>query len=144
LFDFAKSVFAQIYGFYHIAQVIFYKHYFTGFHCNVDAGSKRYTKVGLCQGGCVVYSVSHHCYSIPFVLQPVYFCSFFLREHFSQNIINAKLLGYLSAIGFYGLPLTYLDDFPARVKAVTVEQVKAAFARHVKPENLVTVVVAAD
>ena len=57
---------------------------------------------------------------------------------------NAKLLGYLSAIGFYGLPLTYLDDFPARVKAVTVEQVKAAFARHVKPENLVTVVVAAD
>jgi zinc protease len=41
---------------------------------------------------------------------------------------NAKLLGYLSAIGFYGLPLTYLDDFPAKVNAVTVEQVKAAFA----------------
>ncbi|MDP1611129.1 MAG: pitrilysin family protein [Sulfuritalea sp.] len=57
---------------------------------------------------------------------------------------NAKLLGYLSAIGFYGLPLTYLDDFPARVNAVTAGQVKAAFARHVKPENLVTVVVAAD
>ena len=57
---------------------------------------------------------------------------------------NAKLLGYLSAIGFYELPLNYLDDFPARVKAVTAEQVKAAFARHVKPENLVTVVVAAD
>jgi zinc protease len=57
---------------------------------------------------------------------------------------NAKLLGYLSAIGFYGLPLTYLDDFPAKVSAVTVEQVKAAFARHVKAENLVTVIVAAD
>jgi len=57
---------------------------------------------------------------------------------------NAKLLGYLSAIGFYGLPLTYLDDFPAKVKAVTAEQVKAAFARHVKAENLVTVIVAAD
>ena len=57
---------------------------------------------------------------------------------------NAKLLGYLSTIGFYGLPLTYLDDFPAKVNAVTVEQVKAAFARHVKAENLVTVVVAAD
>ncbi len=57
---------------------------------------------------------------------------------------NAKLLGYLSAIGFYGLPLTYLDEFPAKVNAVTVEQVKAAFARHVKAENLVTVVVAAD
>ncbi|MBL8479882.1 MAG: insulinase family protein [Sterolibacteriaceae bacterium] len=57
---------------------------------------------------------------------------------------NAKLLGYLSAIGFYGLPLSYLDDFPAKVNAVTVEQVKAAFSRHVKAENLVTVVVAAD
>ncbi|MDO8347109.1 MAG: pitrilysin family protein [Rugosibacter sp.] len=57
---------------------------------------------------------------------------------------NAKLLGYLSVIGFYQLPLTYLDDFPARVEAVTAAQVKAAFVRHVKPENLVTVVVAAD
>ena len=57
---------------------------------------------------------------------------------------NAKLLGYLSAIGFYDLPLTYLDDFPAKINAVTVAQVKAAFARHVKAENLVTVVVAAD
>ncbi|MCF8150611.1 MAG: insulinase family protein [Burkholderiaceae bacterium] len=57
---------------------------------------------------------------------------------------NAKLLGYLSAIGFYDLPLSYLDDFPARVNAVTAAQVKAAFARHVKAENLVTVVVAAD
>jgi zinc protease len=25
-----------------------------------------------------------------------------------------KLLGYLSVIGFYGLPLSYLDDFPPR------------------------------
>lgn len=57
---------------------------------------------------------------------------------------NAKLLGYLSTIGFYGLPLSYLDEFPAKVKAVTAEQIKAAFARHVKAENLVTVVVAAD
>jgi zinc protease len=57
---------------------------------------------------------------------------------------NAKLLGYLSAIGFYGLPLTYIEDFPAKVKAVTRAQVKAAFARHVRAENLVTVMVAAD
>jgi len=57
---------------------------------------------------------------------------------------NAKILGYLSTIGFYDLPLTYLDDFPAKINAVTVEQVKAAFARHVKPEQLVTVIVAAD
>ena len=57
---------------------------------------------------------------------------------------NAKLLGYLSAIGFYELPLSYLDDFPGKVNAVNVAQVKAAFARHVKTENLVTVVVAVD
>jgi zinc protease len=57
---------------------------------------------------------------------------------------NAKLLGYLSAIGFYELPLSYLDDFPDRVNSVTGRQVKEAFARHVNPENLVTVIVAAD
>jgi zinc protease len=57
---------------------------------------------------------------------------------------NAKLLGYLSTIGFFGLPLTYIDDFPAKVAAVTAKQVHDAFARHVPPEHLVTVVVAAD
>jgi zinc protease len=57
---------------------------------------------------------------------------------------NAKILGYLSVIGFYGLPLTYLDDFPAKVGAVTTAQVREAFHRHVKPENLVTVIVAGD
>lgn len=57
---------------------------------------------------------------------------------------NAKLLGYLSTIGFFGLPLTYIDDFPAKVGAVTVKAVREAFARHVKPENLVTVIVAGD
>lgn len=57
---------------------------------------------------------------------------------------NAKLLGYLSTIGFYGLPLSYIDDFPAKVRAVTAEQVRAAFARHVTRDNLVTVIVAAD
>ena len=57
---------------------------------------------------------------------------------------NAKLLGYLSLIGFHGLPLDYLDQFPRKVAAVTRDDVRAAFRRHVKPENLVTVIVAAD
>jgi zinc protease len=57
---------------------------------------------------------------------------------------NAKLLGYLSLIGFYGLPLDYLDQFPSLVERVTKDDVKAAFNRYVKPENLVTVIVAAD
>jgi zinc protease len=57
---------------------------------------------------------------------------------------NAKLLGYLSTIGFYGLPLTYLDEFPGKVAAVTAKQVRDAFARHVSTGHLVTVVVAGD
>ncbi|MDP1609516.1 MAG: pitrilysin family protein [Sulfuritalea sp.] len=57
---------------------------------------------------------------------------------------NAKLLAHLSLIGFHGLPLDYLDQFPRQVAAITQNDVKAAFRRHVKPENLVTVIVAAD
>ncbi|MDX9994350.1 MAG: pitrilysin family protein [Rhodocyclaceae bacterium] len=57
---------------------------------------------------------------------------------------NAKLLGYLSLIGFYGLPLDYLDHFPRMVGQVTRDDVKAAFNRYVKPDNLVTVIVAGD
>ena len=57
---------------------------------------------------------------------------------------NAKLLGYLSLIGFHSLPLDYLDAFPHKVAAVTREDVKAAFRRHVQPERLVSVIVATD
>ena len=57
---------------------------------------------------------------------------------------NKKLLENVAVIGFYGLPLDYLDHYQARVQAVTAEQIKQAFARHVRPENLITVTVAAD
>lgn len=57
---------------------------------------------------------------------------------------NAKLLGYLSAIGFYELPLSYIDDYPKIIGAVTAEQVRAAFASHVKENQLATVIVGAD
>ena len=57
---------------------------------------------------------------------------------------NAELLGYLSLIGFYDLPVDYLNTFQAKVNAVTASQIRDAFARHVKPENLVTVIVAGD
>ncbi len=57
---------------------------------------------------------------------------------------NAKILGQLAVIGFYGLPLTYLDDFPRRVEAVTTQQIREAFVRRVQPEHLVTVIVAGD
>lgn len=54
---------------------------------------------------------------------------------------NKKMIEYLAVIGFYGLPLTYLDDFVARVNGVTLEQIRSAFARRIDPERMVTVIV---
>jgi zinc protease len=69
-----------------------------------------------------------------------------------QNIIggfplridsNRKILDYLSIIGFYDLPLTYLDDFTRNIDRVTVAQIRDAFARHVNPQAMATVIVGA-
>ncbi len=57
---------------------------------------------------------------------------------------NANILDYLSVIGFYKLPLTYLDDFNKKVASVTTKQIKDAFQRRIKPENFVTVTVGAQ
>lgn len=57
---------------------------------------------------------------------------------------NKKLLDNVAVIGFYGLPLDYLDQYQAKVQAVTAEDVRQAFARHVRSANLITVTVAAD
>ena len=56
---------------------------------------------------------------------------------------NKKILDYLSAIGFYQLPLTYLDDFTARVDGVTTKQIHDAFKRRVDPAGMATVIVGA-
>jgi len=69
-----------------------------------------------------------------------------------QNIIggfplridsNRKILEYLSIIGFYDLPLTYLDDFTRNIDRVTVAQIRDAFTRHVNPQAMATVIVGA-
>ena len=57
---------------------------------------------------------------------------------------NGKILDYLSVIGFYKLPLTYLDDFNKKISTVTTKQIKEAFKRRIKPENFVTVTVGAQ
>lgn len=57
---------------------------------------------------------------------------------------NRKLLENVAMIGFYGLPLDYLDRYPDNIERVSVADVRAAFARHVRPEHLVTVVVAGE
>ena len=57
---------------------------------------------------------------------------------------NRKILDNVAAIGFFGMPLDYLDTYADKVRKVTAADVRAAFARHVRPEHLVTVVVAGD
>ena len=57
---------------------------------------------------------------------------------------NGKILDYLSVIGFYKLPLTYLDDFNKKVASVTTKQIKEAFNRRIKPEHFVSVIVGAQ
>jgi zinc protease len=54
---------------------------------------------------------------------------------------NGKVLDYLSVIGVYDLPLTWLDDYVGQINKVTLAQVKDAFARRIKPDQMVTVVV---
>jgi zinc protease len=56
---------------------------------------------------------------------------------------NSKILDYLAVIGFYKLPLNYLDEYNSKVAAVTAAQIKDAFNRRLKPENFVTVIVGA-
>lgn len=54
---------------------------------------------------------------------------------------NKKILGYLAMIGFYDLPLTYLNDYVKAVSKVTIPQVTQAFQRRINPSGMVTVVV---
>lgn len=54
---------------------------------------------------------------------------------------NRKILDYLAVIGFYKLPLDYLDTWIDQVNAVDVAAVKQAFARRIEPDKMVTVVV---
>jgi zinc protease len=54
---------------------------------------------------------------------------------------NKSIVGYLAMIGFYGLPLDYLDTFIQRVDAVTLDQIKDAFKHRVDPAKMVTVIV---
>ena len=54
---------------------------------------------------------------------------------------NKKILGYIGMIGFYGLPLDYLDTFNDKIEAVTAADIQDAFKRRVNPDKMVTVLV---
>lgn len=54
---------------------------------------------------------------------------------------NRKLTSYVSMIGFYQLPLNYLDVFQKKVEDVTVTSIKDAFKRRIKLKNIHTITV---
>ncbi|KIF83460.1 M16 family metallopeptidase [Noviherbaspirillum autotrophicum] len=54
---------------------------------------------------------------------------------------NRKILDNVAAIGFYNLPLDYLDTWTANVGKVTIAEIKAAFNRKIALDKMSTVVV---
>ena len=56
---------------------------------------------------------------------------------------NRKILDNIAAIGFYNLPLDYLDTWTANIAKVTTSEIKRAFNRKIAVDKLATVVVGA-
>ncbi|MGA8783791.1 MAG: pitrilysin family protein [Polaromonas sp.] len=57
---------------------------------------------------------------------------------------NRKLLNNLAGIAWNDLPLDYLDTWTQQIEKVTVADVKAAFARKLQPEKMVTVILGSE
>jgi len=57
---------------------------------------------------------------------------------------NSKIVDNLAAIGFYKLPLDYLDTYNRRIEAVSAEQIRDAFRRRIHPQDMATVMVGSD
>ncbi len=57
---------------------------------------------------------------------------------------NRDIIGYIVMIGFYNLPLDYLEKFNANIEAVTAAKIQDAFRRRIHPDRLVTVLVGGD
>lgn len=61
---------------------------------------------------------------------------------FALNIdSNKDILGYITMIGFYDLPLDYLDRFIEQVNSVSVAQVRDAFQRRIHPDKMALITV---
>ena len=56
---------------------------------------------------------------------------------------NRKLLDNIAGIAWNQLPLDYLDSWTQQVGKITVADIKAAFARKLQPEKMVTVILGA-
>jgi len=58
-----------------------------------------------------------------------------------RQISNKDIVENLAVIGFYNLPLDYLEKYNARIEAVTLDQIKATFKRRVHPDTMATIIV---
>lgn len=56
---------------------------------------------------------------------------------------NAKIMGYVSMIGFYDLPLDYLEQFPAKIAALDKAAVLSAWQKRIQPDSLLTLTLGA-
>ncbi|MCK5902575.1 MAG: insulinase family protein [Cocleimonas sp.] len=54
---------------------------------------------------------------------------------------NDDIIGYIAMIGFYGLPLNYLDTFTDTINNIIKEQVTDAYQRRLHPDKFLTVIV---
>lgn len=54
---------------------------------------------------------------------------------------NRKILEYLAILGFYRLPVDWLDTYTAKVEAVTRDDLMRALRARVRPEAMATVIV---
>lgn len=57
---------------------------------------------------------------------------------------NRDIVEYLAVIGFYDLPLDYLDTFSGKIEAVGKEDTTDAFERHVFADKMITVIVGGE
>lgn len=54
---------------------------------------------------------------------------------------NRDILGYLSLLGYYDLPLDYLETFNRKISAVSQDDIRTAFSKHLQPSKLVKIIV---
>jgi zinc protease len=54
---------------------------------------------------------------------------------------NGDIINYLAMIGFYELPLDYLDTYNEKIMSVTVQDVKNAFQKKLSPDRMIKVMV---
>jgi zinc protease len=54
---------------------------------------------------------------------------------------NGKIIGYITMIGFYDLPLNYLEEFPKAISALSKQDVLDAWQRHMDLKSMKSIMV---